>query len=64
MTYWPGLFPGQSTFTFLTDEYGSASWHMNLQNEDFVGPGTYQLSFWINNGLTILISDNFDVIVE
>jgi len=60
---WPGLFPGQGTFTFMTDEYGAGSWHFNLKNDDFPGPGTYTLSIWINNG-TILISDNFDVVVD
>lgn len=63
---WPGLFPGQSTFTFVTDEYGSGSWHLNLKNEDFLVSGEYILSVWINNinGKTILISNNFTVIVE
>ena len=60
---WPYLFPGQETFTFMTDEYGAGSWHFNLKNADFDGPGDYTLSVWINNG-TILISDNFDVTVD
>ena len=60
---YPGLFPGQETFTFMTDEYGAGSWHFNLKNADFDGPGDYTLSVWINNG-TILISDNFDVTVD
>ena len=62
---YPGLLPGQQTFTFLTDEFGAGSWHFNLKNEDFPGPGTYDLSVWINKpGATILISDNFQVIVD
>lgn len=52
-------------FVFTTDEYGSGSWHLNLRDSNFLRPGTYRLSVWINEaGLTILISDNFDVVVE
>ncbi len=64
---YPGLFPGQETFTFMTDEFGSGSWHINLRDEDFSGPNSYNLSVWINNNgipATILISDPFTVIVE
>ena len=62
---WPGLFPGQSTFTFMTDGEGNGGWHFNLKNEDFPGPGTYDLSVWINRpGATILVSDNFSVTVD
>jgi hypothetical protein len=61
---YPGLFLGQETLTFLTDEYGAGSWHFNLKNDDFNIPGTYSLSVWINEGGTILISDNFEVIVN
>jgi len=50
-------------FTFMTDEYGAGSWHINLRDDDFYGPDTYSLSVWINNG-TILISDVFEVTVE
>lgn len=60
---WSGLFNGLPTFTFTTDEYGHASWHFNLKDTDFPGAGTYMLSLWINRGYTILISDNFSVIV-
>jgi len=62
---WPGLFTGTiQPFTFTTDEYGSASWHLNLRDNDFPGPGTYTLSVWINEaGGTMLISDNFPVVV-
>lgn len=54
------------TFTFMTDEYGAGSWHLNLRDEDFSGePGTYILSVWINEaGRTMLISDNFKVEVD
>lgn len=63
--YWTGLFPGQEAFTFTTDAYGAGSWHMNLRNEDFAAVGTYGLSVWINGGSgTVLISDNFDVVVD
>jgi hypothetical protein len=62
---WPRLFPGQGTFTFTTDEYGTGSWHFNLKNDDFPGPGDYALSIWINkSGRTILISNNFEVVVD
>jgi len=59
---YPGQFPGQVRFTFTTDEYGAGSWHLNLRDEDFSGPGIHTLSVWINGaGKTILISDNFTV---
>jgi len=65
---WPGLFSGQETFTFMTDADGAGSWHFNLKNDDFpLGPDTYGLSVWINDNsipATILISDNFEVVVE
>ncbi|MEN8251628.1 MAG: hypothetical protein ABFS32_22085 [Bacteroidota bacterium] len=62
---WPGLFAGQETFTFTTDGEGNGGWHFNLKNEDFPGLGEYWLSVWINGGgSTILISDNFSVIVD
>lgn len=64
---YPGLFWGQSTFTFWTDEFGNGSWHMNLRDSDFPSTGIYTLSFWINDPgvpATILISDNFQVVVD
>ncbi len=62
---WPGLFTGQAMFTFVTDEFGHGSWHFNLKNDDFPGPGSYDLSVWINRpGATILVSDNFQVVVD
>ena len=61
---YPGLFSGQETLTFTTDESGAGSWHFNLKNDDFPGSGSYDLSVWINKGGTILISDNFEVVVE
>lgn len=63
----PGLFYHQNTFTFTTDAYGAGSWHVNLRDADFPGPGIYPLSVWINNNAipaTILISDNFQVTVD
>ena len=62
---YPGLFTGQAMFTFVTDEFGHGSWHFNLKNADFSGSGTYNLSVWINRpGATILVSDNFQVVVD
>jgi len=65
-TGWPGLFTSSiQPFTFTTDEYGTASWHLNLRDSNFPAEGLYKLSVWINEaGLTMLISDNFDVEVE
>ena len=63
-TWYTGLFTNTiQPFTFVTDADGSGSWHVNLRDSDFPGPGTYTLSVWINNG-TILISDNFEVVVD
>ncbi len=62
-----GLFTSTiPTFTFTTDEYGSANWHLNLRDDNFTdGPGTYELSVWINEaGGTMLISDTFTVKVD
>ena len=51
---YPGLLPGQETFTFVTDEFGSGSWHLNLKDSIITG-----FSVWINGGgRTVLISDN------
>jgi len=65
---YPGRFENDAIkrFTFMTDEYGAGSWHINLRDANFPsGTGTYTLSIWINEaGLTILISDNFEVTVE
>jgi hypothetical protein len=68
-TSWPGLFTDRvPPFTFITDEYGSGSWHINLRDSDFPESQQsqqYTLSVWINEaGATILISDNFSVQVE
>lgn len=65
-TGWPGLFTSTvPPFTFTTDAYGAGSWHVNLRDANFPGPGTYALSVWINEaGLTMLISDTFDVVVD
>ena len=60
-----GVFNNQPIFTFMTDAYGSGSWHLNLTNEDFPNLGIYALSVWINApGRTVLISDNFSVVVD
>lgn len=65
-TGWSGLFTGTvQPFTFITDAYGAGSWHVNLRDTNFPGPGTYDLSVWINeSGGTMLISDNFDVVID
>lgn len=64
-TGWSQLFtPTVPAFTFTTDEYGSESWHINLRDENFPTKGTHALSVWINKGGTILISENFEVVVD
>lgn len=65
-TGWPGLLTTTvQPFTFTTDADGAGSWHINLVDSDFSGPGTYTLSVWINGaGRTILISDNFEVTID
>jgi hypothetical protein len=63
----PGDFYDYPRFTFLTDEDGAVSWHLNLRDEDFNGARDYTLSVWINVNepwRTILISNTFDVIVD
>ena len=64
--WYTGLFNSTvPPFTFTTDADGSGSWHVNLRDSDFYGPGTYELSVWINKpGATILISDSFSVVVD
>lgn len=64
-TGWSGLFTSTiQPFTFTTDIEGDGSWHLNLRDSDFGGKvGTFSLSVWINEGATILISDNFQVTV-
>jgi hypothetical protein len=63
-----GFFNSSSVpaFTFTTAARGSGSWHINLKDSDFTtGNGTYILSVWINRGgATILISNNFTVVVS
>jgi len=62
-TRWPGMFGALQPFTFVTNQVGAASWHVNLKNADFPGAGTYPLSVWINSGGgTMLISDTFTVV--
>ena len=65
-TGWSGLFTSTiQPFTFTTSEGGSASWHLNLRDNNFYGPGNYILSVWINEpGYTMLISDNFNIVVD
>lgn len=65
-TGWPGYFTKTvPSFTFMTDEYGEGSWHLNLRDENFPETGEYEMSLWINaGGKTILISDIFAVSVK
>lgn len=65
-TGWSGLFTNTiQPFKFMTDEDGSGSWHFNMKDANFPGPGSYTLSVWVNApGATILISDNFHVEVD
>ena len=65
-TWCPGLFTSTvPKFTFTTDIYGSGGWHINLRDSDFVKTGINILSVLINKpGATILISDNFEVVVD
>lgn len=52
--------------SFTTDEFGHGEWHLNIRAGDMV-VGTYNLSMWINDagaGLTLLISDNFQIVIE
>ena len=66
-TWSPGLFSSTvQPFTFTTDACGSGSWHINLRDSNFNGiTGEHTLSVWINKpGATILISDNFTVVVD
>ncbi len=65
--WFTGLFTNTiQPFTFVTDADGSGSWHINLRDGDFPPEGgTYALSVWINEaGGTMLISDNFTVVVD
>lgn len=51
---WPGLLTSDvQPFTFMTNDEGSGSWHVNLKGTSFAG-----FSAWVNSaGGTILISD-------
>lgn len=62
---WPNFFTSTvPAFTFTTNRMGMGNWHLNLGKKDFPAAGTYTLSAWINGGgATILISDNFKVVV-
>jgi hypothetical protein len=61
-TGWPGLFTDTiQPFTFMTDELGSGSWHLNLREENIADTESQELSVWINDGGTLLVSDVFQV---
>jgi hypothetical protein len=60
---WPGLFtPSVQPFTFTTDAYESGNWQISLRNTDVMGTGPFNMSVWINDGGTLLISDNIQVV--
>jgi hypothetical protein len=65
---WTYLHRGPWTLvgSFTTDEYGHGDYHQNIWAGD-LEPGTYNLSIWINDagyGKTLLISENFQVVIE
>jgi hypothetical protein len=69
--WWEGFFNETRipTFTFLTNPQGSGNWHLNMVTADFPGPGTCQLSVFINDDSpdqqkTVLVSDNFEIVVK
>lgn len=52
--------------SFFTDNNGCKKWELNLRYSDFPNPGVHNLSVWFNEldpNRTILISDNFEVII-
>ena len=58
-------FGENKTGTFVTDEFGSAAWHLNLKDKHFDSTDDHTLSVWINtSGGTLLISDTFQVTVD
>jgi hypothetical protein len=53
--------------SFTADEYGHADYHRNIWADELQAGSTYNLSVWINNQaeeLTMMVSDNFEVVVE
>lgn len=59
-TYWTGMLPGVSTFTFTTDMKGKGKWKYCFTNNV-----PTKFSVWINgNAGTILISDNLKFKME
>jgi hypothetical protein len=53
--------------SFTADENGHADYHRNIWADELLPGSTYNLSVWINNQveeLTMLVSDNFEVVVE
>ncbi|MBN2558465.1 MAG: hypothetical protein JXB33_06915 [Clostridia bacterium] len=68
-TAWPGLLnPALLPFTFMTDEEGHASFHINLAKEMVVFvEGEAQFSVWINSlspAATVLISETVTLYSE
>jgi len=67
-TGWPGLFTTTiQAFTFVTDEFGEGSWHVNVKESDYSIPGIASMSVWINQtdlNKTMLISDVFEITFE
>lgn len=58
-TTWTGLLTEDiQPFTFITDEEGNGSWHINITDSQVVlEEGMIDFSVWINDGGTILISE-------
>ncbi len=58
-TAFPGLLTSNiPAFTFITDEDGNGEWDVNIEDEDVTFEDGIELfSVWINDGVTILISD-------
>jgi hypothetical protein len=55
-TGWPGLFTDKvQPLTFITNDKGLGKWKIELKAGDYTGT---KFSVWINNGGTLLISDN------
>ena len=50
--------------TFMTDDEGHADFQMKIMKGD-KSSGSYNLSVWINeSGCTVLISDNFQIVID
>lgn len=61
-TTWPG---GKVVGTIVADDYGHADFHMNVEAAD-LATDDYTWSIWLNNAgnQTVLVSDNFNFVIE